>query len=232
MKRILITGANRGLGLEFTRQLLERGDRVFAARRNALETHDLEKLQAEYAEQLSVLELDVRDEDQINEIVATVSEHSDRLDLLINNAGVYPRGERFGNLNGATMLDTLHTNSVAPMLVAQAFADLLSKGDEPKVVNISSGMGSIARTGGGGNYSYRASKAGLNMFSKVLAGDMRSKGITVIVIHPGWVQTDMGGSGASLSPEKSISSMLKVINEIGLADSGRYLQWDGAELPW
>lgn len=232
MKRILITGANRGLGLEFTRQLLERGDRVFAARRNSLRTNDLQKLQTDYPEQLSILELDVRDEEQIESVAAAVAEKSEALDLLINNAGVYPRGERFGNLEPSTMMETLHTNSIAPILVVQAFADLLGKGDEPKVVNISSGMGSISSTGGGGNYSYRASKASLNMFSKVLSGDLRSRGIVVIVIHPGWVQTDMGGSGASLSAEHSISSMLKVIDEIGMADSGRYLQWDGAELPW
>lgn len=232
MKRSLITGANRGLGLEFTRQLLERGDKVFAASRNPPESQALQKLQTEYTGRLSILELDVRDEEQIKAIVAMVAEQSEALDLLINNAGIYPRGERFGNLNATTMLDTLHTNSIAPILVVQAFADLLSKGENPKIINISSGLGSIASTGGGGNYSYRASKAGLNMFSKVLAGDMRSKGITVIAMHPGWVQTDMGGSSASLSPQHSISSMLKVIDEIGSADSGRYLQWDGAELPW
>jgi NAD(P)-dependent dehydrogenase (short-subunit alcohol dehydrogenase family) len=231
MKRILITGANRGLGLEFTRQLLERGDRVFAARRDPLKSHDLEKLQKKHGEQLSILQLDVRDEDRIVEVVAEVNEQVEGLDLLINNAGMYPRGESFGNLNEATMLDTLHTNTVAPILVTQALTDLLSKGNEPKVVNISSGMGSIARTVGG-SYSYRASKAGLNMYSKVLSSDLRSMGITVVVVHPGWVQTDMGGSGGSLSPEQSISEMLKVIDKIGLKDTGRYLQWDGSELPW
>jgi len=231
MKRILVTGANRGLGLEFSRQALARGDRVFAAARKPSKGHDLESLQNEHAEQLSILPLDVRDEEQIGAAVSEVGKQVEGLDLLINNAGVYPRGESFGNLNEATMLDTLHTNTVAPILMAQAFADLLSKGDEPKLVNISSLMGSIARTMGG-SYSYRASKAGLNMYSKVLSSDLRPMGITVVVIHPGWVKTDMGGRGASLSLEQSISEMFKVIDEIGMADTGRYLQWDGAELPW
>ena len=232
MKRILITGANRGIGLEFTRQLLQRGDRVFAARRNPIDNPDLEQLKTEFPEQLSVHDLDVRDEQQINTLATTLSEQTDALDWLINDAAIYPKGERLGRLDGTAMLDTLHTNTIAPMLVSQAFVDLLSQAKDSKIVNISSGMGSIARAGGAGSYSYRASKAGLNMYSKVLSNDLRAQGISVLIIHPGWVKTDMGGSSASLTPEHSVASMLKVIDGFTLEDTGRFLQWDGTELPW
>ncbi len=109
--------------------------------------------------------------------------------------------------------------------------DLLAAAKDAKVVNISSGMGSIAQSSGG-SYSYRTSKAALNMLSKVLSADLRPKGIACIAMHPGWVKTDMGGSHASLSPEESVSSMISVIEGLELSDSGRFLQWDGAELPW
>ncbi len=138
---ILITGANRGLGLEFTSQLLARGERVFAARRNPLKTEELEKRLADYPEQLSIHELDVRDEEQIAGIARSVAEQSNSLDMLINNAGVYPEGERFGNLRAESMLDTFQTNSIAPVLITQAFMELLSRGDQPRVINITSGMG-------------------------------------------------------------------------------------------
>ena len=232
MKRILITGANRGIGLEFTRQLLQRGERVFAARRNPIDNPALDKLQAEFPEQLSVHDLDVRNEEQINALASSLAEQTETLDWLINGAAIYPKGEGLGHLESASMLDTLHTNTIAPMLVSQAFVKLLSNGDESKIINISSRMGSIAQVSGAGSYSYRASKSGLNMYSKVLANDLHSQGISVLIIHPGWVKTDMGGTGASLSPEHSVESMLKVIEDFTLADTGRILQWDGEELPW
>jgi NAD(P)-dependent dehydrogenase (short-subunit alcohol dehydrogenase family) len=232
MRRILITGANRGIGLEFTRQLLQRGERVFAARRNPVDNPDLDKLQAEFPDQLSVHDLDVRNEEQIKSLAASLSNQTDALDWLINGAAIYPKRERIGSLDGASMLDTLHTNTIAPMLVSQAFVKLLSNGDESKIINVSSRMGSIAQVSGAGSYSYRASKSGLNMYSKVLANELQAQGISVLIIHPGWVKTDMGGSSASLTPEHSVASMLKVIDGFTLADTGRFLQWDGEELPW
>ncbi len=226
----LITGANRGIGLEFVRQLLKREGRVFAACRNPSEAEALHKLQDDYSDQLNIVKLDVLSEDDLSAAVTSISLEVDALDLLVNNAGIYPRGEKMGQLKAEQMLGGLHNNSVAPILVVQAFYDLLSKA-KGKVVNISSGMGSLSGAGNSA-HSYRASKAALNMYSRVLANEIRSSGVTVIMIHPGWVKTDMGGQGAHLEVEESVSGQLKVIEELSLQDSGEFFSWDGSKVEW
>lgn len=234
MQRVLITGANRGLGLEFVRQCLARSARVFAGCRNPVNAVDLQTLFTAHPGQLTILTLDVTDEVTIAASVESIRSQVDGLDLLINNAGVFPRGETPVNLNAETMLQTFHVNSVGPMIVAQFCLDLLRAGEHPKIVNISSKMGSLwwKEREGGGDYSYCSSKAALNMLTRTLAFDLRSDGIIVVSMSPGWVQTDMGGSAADLMPTESVRGILKVVERLAEADTGKFYTWEGCEHPW
>jgi NAD(P)-dependent dehydrogenase (short-subunit alcohol dehydrogenase family) len=234
MRRVLITGANRGLGLEFVRQCLARGARVFAGCRNPEKAGDLQTLVVAHPEQLTILTLDVTDEATIDASVEIIRSQVDGLDLLINNAGAFPRRETPTNLNAETMLQAFHLNSVAPMIVAQRCLDLLRAGNQPKIVNISSKMGSLwwKEKEGGGDYSYCSSKSALNMLTRTLAFDLRSDGIIVVAINPGWVQTDMGGSSADLTPAESVGGMLKVIEGLTEAHTSKFYTWEGREHRW
>jgi NAD(P)-dependent dehydrogenase (short-subunit alcohol dehydrogenase family) len=234
VQRVMVTGGNRGMGLEFVRQCLVRGDRVFAGCRNPGNAVDLQALSVAHPGRLAILTLDVTDEATIDASVETVRSQVDGLDLLINNAGAYPRGETPATLNATTMLQAFHLNSVAPMIVAQRCLDLLRAGNHPKIVNISSKMGSLwwKEREGGGDYSYCSSKAALNMLTRTLALDLRSEGIIVVALHPGWVQTDMGGNAADLTPAESVGGMLKVIERLTEADTSKFFTWEGREHHW
>ncbi|HEC22974.1 MAG TPA: SDR family oxidoreductase [Chloroflexi bacterium] len=232
MERILITGANRGLGLEFVRQYSDAGSRIFATCRNPETATALQALQASHPDRLSVLPLDVTDEASIRACLAAIGEQTDALDVLINNAGIFIRGERPDTLDAGAMLNVFHVNAIGPLMVARQALDLLRKGNRPRIINITSRLGSITLKQSGGNYSYCASKAALNMLTRTLSFDVRADGIIAVMLHPGWVQTDMGGQEAPLKPEESIRGMRAVIESLRPEDSGRFLQWDGEELPW
>ena len=232
MKRVLMTGSNRGIGLALARESLARGDRVFATCRHPDEADDLHALAADYADRLTILRLDVTDEETIEASVEAVQSEEDGLELLINNAGVSPSGERLGRLDADTMLNTFHVNAVGPVIVAQAYLDLLRSGHDPKIVNISSRLGSLAQKSSGGRYSYSSGKAALNMLTRALAFDLRSDGITVLTMHPGWVQTDMGGSGAPVAPSDSAQGILRVADELTMSDTGEFYTYQGREVPW
>lgn len=234
MRRVLITGSNRGLGLEFVRQCLARGDRVFAGCREPRNAADLVALSVAHPQHLVTLALDVTDEESVDAAVKAIHHQVDGLDLLINNAGTYPRGETPATLNAKTILQTFQLNSVAPIIVAQRCLDLLRAGNDPKIVNISSKMGSLwwKEKEGGGDYSYCSSKAALNMLTRTLAFDLRSEGIIVVALMPGWVQTDMGGSGADLTPAESVGGMLSVIERLAGDDTSRFITTEGEDHPW
>lgn len=232
MKRIFITGANRGIGLELTRQCLQRGGHVFASCRQPELADELQILMTEYSDRLTVLQLDVTDQAEVVAAAESLTTEVDGLDILFNNAGVSLGGEHVGNLDVDSMLNVLHVNSVGPLIVAQSLLDLLRAGQDPKIVNITSQLGSITRKRSGGRYSYDGSKAALNMFTRTLAFEVMADGIITIVIHPGWVRTDMGGKNASISAEESAQGILQVTEGLTKDDVGRFLQWDGAELPW
>ncbi len=208
--RFFITGTNRGIGLALVRACLARGDTVFAACRQPQAAAELGALRERHPERLAVLPLDV----------------------LVNNAAIRPVGERPGSLDADALLRAYAVNSVGPLMVAQRFLDLLRGGERPVIVNVTSQLGSLARKRSGGDYTYNSSKAALNMLTRALAHDVRPLGIIAIMIHPGWVQTDMGGSGAPLTPEESAQGMLDVIDGLTMDDTARFLQWDGSELPW
>ena len=241
MQRILITGANRGLGLGFVRHCLSRGDMVLACARHPEQADALQSLQREHGDRLILIPLDVADEASIAEAHRIAGEQIDGLDLLVNNAGInegsrdaggYRQNMRLGSIAPEAMLHVLQVNTVAPLMVAQAFLDLLHKGSHPRIVSISSGLGSIARAGGG-YYSYATSKAGLNMVMRQLAMELRGDGIISVLFSPGWVRTDMGGGGAPVGVEESVSGMMRTIDGLTMAQTGQFLNWkDGNVLEW
>jgi NAD(P)-dependent dehydrogenase (short-subunit alcohol dehydrogenase family) len=230
--KALITGANRGIGLELTRQLVERGERVFATCRNPAVAASLHDLSHDYPSQVSIVQLDVSKQASIDASFETISELTDSLDLLINNAGIQLSDDHIGTLEADEMIQTFVVNSIAPMLVCQRYLNLLQAGESPRIVNMSSRRGSLAWYDDGRLHTYSASKAALNMMTKRLAVEAKAIGIITILIHPGWVMTDMGGAGAQIMKEESVRGMLRVIDSLTMQDNGRFLGWDGKEVPW
>lgn len=234
----LITGANRGLGLEWVRQLVDRVDHLYAPCRRPDDAQALRELAAAYPETIDVFELDVTEPDAIAAAVDRVQHATGALDLLINNAGTNggASSDRFGEVDQATMTEVFCVNAAGPHLMTQAFAELLRKGAEHQgeafVVNVTSQLGSIANTQGGGWHSYKASKAALNMCTRLQAEALESDGVIVVSMHPGWVRTDMDGSNARLSTEESVTGMIDVLESLTLDDTGCFLAYDGRELPW
>lgn len=230
--RALVTGANRGLGLEFTRQLLAHGAHVIAACRHPGRALKLTEYAAAHPGHLHVLPLDLPKDKSIAELVREAGALTDSLDLLINNAGMLVSGERYGAITAKSLDDTFAANVAGPLLLTQALTPLLEKGSAPKVVNLSSRLGSLAAAETFGTPSYAISKAALSMVTRQLAAALKDAGIAVISINPGWVQTDMGGAGAPLTPAESVRSMLQVLEKIAMRDSGQFFDHKTGKVPW
>ncbi len=230
--KVLITGANRGIGLEFVRQFAARGERVFATCRQPAEAIELQDLKAQNPDLVSITALDVTNPSSIVDSYNTISTQTETLDLLINNAGINIDDGSFGALDLDTMQSILTVNSIAPMLVTQQYLDLVKAGSKPKIINVSSGNGSLTNLVTAGYYSYSASKAALNMYSLRLSHDLKDTGVIVIMLHPGWVKTDMGGPNAAIAPEDSIKSMLQFVDTLTLDKSGGYYDYAGRTIPW
>jgi NAD(P)-dependent dehydrogenase (short-subunit alcohol dehydrogenase family) len=240
----LVTGANRGIGLEFVRQLLARGDHVVAACRHPGKAAALNALTGEHPGHLHVLPLDIADAKSRASLVhdlALVLGDDGRIDLLLNNAGVLHSGERFGHVEQAVLDDSLRINAIGPFLLAQILAPLLrdvagaaggAKRSGTVIANISSQLGSIANTNRFGTPSYAISKAAQNMASALLALALAERGIVVLALHPGWVQTEMGGAQAQIAPTDAVTGLLRVIDGATQAQSGNFLDWRGDSLPW
>ena len=230
MATVLVTGANRGLGLEFVRQLMARGDDVIATRRDSGTGGALDNPGAAH-DRLTVLELDVNDAGSVARLAKQLDGRA--IDVLINNAGVYgPRGADFGDLDRQAWAEVLQVNCVAPMLLAQTLLPNLRQGSLRKLVFITSKMGSVADNRGGGSYIYRSSKSALNAAVKSLAVDLAGEDFVSVLLHPGWVRTDMGGPNALIDATTSVSGMLQVIDRAGQTESGSFLAYDGAAIPW
>lgn len=233
MRQVLITGANRGIGLELTRQYVRRGDFIFACCREPQDADELQALSREYPDRINIVALDVVDENSVVAAKTAVSAQTDYLDILINNAGINISGDRLDANHPAKLERTLQVNTIGPMRVTIHFVDLLRRGSAAKLINVSSQLGSLlAMERRWGNYSYNASKAALNMLTRHLAHDLRSDGITVIALHPGWVQTDMGGSSAAVSIPDSAHGIICVIDGLTLADTNKFYTYAGKEHQW
>jgi NAD(P)-dependent dehydrogenase (short-subunit alcohol dehydrogenase family) len=230
MLQALVTGANRGLGLEMTRQLLQRGDRVVAACRHPGKALALTRLAGEHPGKLHVMPLDLADARSIAELSREIGALDLDLDVFVNNAGVLVEGERFGAIEPKSLRDSFVVNAEGPFLLTQALNAHIADG--AKIVNLSSTLGSIGRTDSLYSPSYAISKAALNMATRLLAIALRERGIVVVALSPGWVRTDMGGSGAPAKPEQAIASMLRVIDHLMPPDSGRFLSQNGETIPW
>ena len=232
MQRCLVTGANRGLGLAFVTQLLERGARVLACCRDPEHAGPLTALAGAHGDRLAIHALDVSDAAAIDTLPAVAAQHLQRIDLLINNAGVLVSGERFGNVTADALAESFAVNASAPLLITQALAPLLGLGNKPRVLCITSQIGSIAQATAFRTVSYAMSKAALNMAVKRLAAELAPRGIVVLATHPGWVKTDMGGTSATLAPTDSAHALLNLIEHAKIGDAGKFFAYDGAELPW
>ena len=227
MPSVLITGANRGLGLEFTRQYAADGWRVFAACRDPAGARDLAAVEGDVSSET----LDVDDGPQVAALANKLS--GQPIDVLINNAGSYgPKDVTRDTVDYDARGQVFRTNTMSPLAVSAAFAANVAQGGQKKIITLSSIMGSIAENDSSGDFIYRSSKAAVNAVMKSLAGDLKSEGITVAVLHPGWVRTDMGGPDAAIEAPESVTGMRAVIAGLKESDSGRFLNYDGTEIPW
>lgn len=226
MPSLLITGANRGIGLEFVKQYATDGWDIVACCRDPKDAKDLLAVKGK----VTVEVLDVTDYAAVDALAQKYNGRT--IDLLINNAGIYGTRNPAVSIGDPDLyLKVLQVNSVAPMKVTLAFLPALKRAKQPKIATISSRMGSIG-SGSGGSYVYRASKAAINAAMHNLAIDLKGDGITCIVMHPGWVKTDMGGAGADITAETSVSGLRQTIARAQPEDTGKFFNYDGSEIPW
>tara|TARA_B100000900_G_scaffold393654_1_gene390347 strand:+ start:1504 stop:2196 length:693 start_codon:yes stop_codon:yes gene_type:complete len=219
-----VTGANRGIGFELVRQLLEQNYTVHATYRSSM--GGLEGL---VHPNLHCHRMDVRDASQIK---PTLERVSTPIDLLINNAGIADgRWASVEEIDFEVVSNVMEVNAIAPVRVTQFALPLLVK-NGGKVVMITSLMGSIEDCASGRSYAYRASKTALNMFTTAMKSELQERGVAVMLIHPGWVETDMGGPNAPLQASESVTGILTQINEQTLATTGRFVDYAGNNLPW
>lgn len=231
MRHVLITGSNRGIGLEWTRQLADDGWRVFATCRHPADAQELNGLAARH-DNVTVHRLDIT---SVEDIRATRWALMDQpLDLLLHNAGIYLEkgGPHLGSIRYDEWLRSFEVNTLGAVRVTEALVQQLEMGTDPMVVVTSSHMGSIADIEAPGSYYYRSSKAALNAAFKGIASELAPRSIPVIIIHPGAVRTRMGGPESSLSTEQSVRAMRRVLDGRGMADTGHFFRYDGSRLPW
>lgn len=226
MSTVLITGANRGLGLEFARQYAADGDRVLATCRAPEAAAELKDLEGD----IEVHRLDVTDLAGIAELARALE--AEPIDILINNAGKLAHGQRAGGIDFAAWEEELKVNTIGPIAVTRTFLPHLRRGQGRRIVFLTSTLASIGDNTSGAYTLYRSSKAGLNAAAKSLAIDTRADGMIVLLLHPGWVRTDMGGPRAPQTPAESVTALRALIDSAGPEDSGRFLGYDGREFPW
>lgn len=247
-RSVLITGSNRGLGLEFVKQLTRNSTPpkvLIAACRSPDEGHELKEI-ASNNSNVHILKLDVTDEKNYSNFTSQVSDlvGDHGLNLLINNAGISPKSTRINMVKWNQMTDTFITNTVAPLILTKSLLPLLKSAasesidnnqlsaSRAAVVNLSSILGSIENNDTGGLYPYRASKAALNAVTKSMSLDLKMYNILVLSMHPGWVQTAMGGNKAPLTPTQSVEAIIKTLHQCTDQHNGAFLQYDGQPLPW
>jgi NAD(P)-dependent dehydrogenase (short-subunit alcohol dehydrogenase family) len=231
MPIVLITGANRGLGFEFASEYLADGWRVFAACRRPEEASALQKLSKSSGGKLSILEMDVTSGGSVSSAASQFGNGA--LDVLINCAGVAGKsGQNTGHVDYRDWAHVFDINTMGPLRVLEAFIEHLAKSERKLAVTITSAMGSLADNTYGGYIPYRSSKAAVNMVMRSAAIDLAPRGIICVLLHPGWVRTDMGGPKAPLTAQESVSAMRRLIAAFGPKDSGKFYSYEGREYPW
>ena len=226
--QVLITGANRGIGLEFTKQYAADGWKVLACCREPLSAIALQALASAHSN-IEILALDVANFKQIDALALQLKDTA--IDVLINNAGVYPHSS-FGDTNYDDWAEAFKINAMASLKMAEAFVQHITRSQLKKIATLSSKMGSIDDNESGDSYSYRASKTAVNMVMKSLSIDLKPYGISVVTLHPGWVQTDMGGKNALVSTTTSVAGLRMVIENLNIASTGKFMAYDGKEIAW
>jgi NAD(P)-dependent dehydrogenase (short-subunit alcohol dehydrogenase family) len=225
--KVLITGANRGLGLEFVEKYAADEYEIIACTRKINKKDDLHELQANF-KNISIYKLDVVNFSSIDQFAKSLKKP---IDILINNAGIYPDSS-IDHVDYKVWLDAFKINTLAAFKMTQTFLPHLKKGQLKKVASLTSKMGSIDDNSGGGEYLYRSSKTALNMVMKSLSIDLKPYGLSLITLHPGWVRTDMGGPNGLIDVEESVTGMKRQIDKLSIKTSGQFIAYDGKKIPW
>lgn len=232
MNSILVTGSNRGLGLEWARQYAGEGWRVFATCRFPEQADELQSL-VDSTKHVTLHRLDVTQGDQLSALRKELK--NEPIDVLINNAGVYYEQwaqDPLGRINYDDWQHTLAVNTLGSMRVSEALIKNVERSNKKLIVSITSHMGSIADITSGNDYAYRSSKAALNAAMKGLSIEVREQGVGVLLLHPGWVRTRMGGDSAPLSTQESVTAMRKLVDNFTISRSIAFLRYDGTAMPW
>jgi NAD(P)-dependent dehydrogenase (short-subunit alcohol dehydrogenase family) len=227
---ILITGANRGIGLELTEKFAEAGWQVLACCRNPADAGQLQAL----SERGLAIELHALDVTDYAQMAALSDQLANRpIDILLSNAGIYgSKGAGFGEVDAEEWRQVLEVNTIAPLMLVQAFVEQVAASQQKLVAVISSKVGSIADNSSGGSYVYRSSKTAVNQVVKSLSIDLAGRDISVICLHPGWVQTEMGGPNAEIGTDESVSGLKGILQSAGRAQSGQFIEFNGDSIPW
>ena len=229
-RTLLITGANRGIGLELVNQFAKSGWQVLACCRNPANASELQSLSGQNPN-IEIHALDVTDYKQM---AALATQLTDRpIDILLSNAGIYgTKGVQFGSVEPQQWREVLEVNTIAPLMLAQAFVEHVAASQQKVIAVISSKVGSIADNSSGGSYVYRSSKTAVNQVVKSLSIDLADRGIAALSLHPGWVRTEMGGPNAQISTGTSTSGLKSTLEAAGLNQSGKFVEFNGGDIPW
>jgi NAD(P)-dependent dehydrogenase (short-subunit alcohol dehydrogenase family) len=231
MNTILITGANRGIGLELVKQYYRSGWKVLACCRSSDKAFELQGLVDKSNGKIIIYCLDITNEKNIVDLSVFLEKQP--IDILLNNAGIFgPVGTNMDTIKSEDWLYTFKVNTIAPFLVARAFINHVSNSQHKIIANMSSNMGSIFLNDRGGEYIYRSSKAALNSITKSLSNDLAEKNVIVIALHPGWVRTGMGGPNGEIDVITSARGLCKVLSSVSLKDSGTFIGYNGENLAW
>lgn len=231
MNTILITGANRGIGHQLTKNYLAAGWHVIACCRDPKQADGLQKLKTAHPNQLNIQALDVGNEKEIQNLSMQLKNQP--IDILFNNAGLLGKeAGKLGDIKQSVCEEVLKINITAPLLMVQAFLKQVTQSQRKIIVNMSSHLASISLNDIGNHYVYRASKAGVNALTKSLSVDLKTAGVTVVSLDPGWVKTDMGGAEALLTPEESVAGLQNVLKNLSLNDTGSFISYDGKKVSW
>ncbi len=231
MKTVLITGANRGIGLEHARCFAARGTHVYATARSPADAKELRALVADQEGRIEVLAYEAGDPEAPARLRAALGDTP--LDLLFANAGAGGgKSQSFGSVDVDDVLQLIRINALAPLKLVEALADNVARSQRKLIAFQSSLMGSVGDNSSGGHYAYRLSKTALNMIAKGVANELRPRGVIAVALHPGWVRTRMGGISAPVFVDECVAGQQRLLDSLTLADSGRFFSYDGKELPW